>query len=74
MDHATELQEVLDAESTDAKCDLFHDNIWEKIDDIFPLKKRKTHPNDKPWMNNKIKGLISERQKAHHVGNIELKW
>ena len=24
-------QEVLDAESTDAKCDLFHDNIWGKI-------------------------------------------
>ena len=66
-------QEVLDAEDTDTKCDLFHDEIWEKIDDIFPQKKRKTHPNDKPWMNNKIKGIISERQKAHRVGNIELR-
>ena len=66
-------QEVLDAEGTDNKCDLFHDIIWKKIDAIFPLKKRRTHSNDKPWMNNKIKGLIADRQKAHSVGNNELR-
>ncbi|MEL7522972.1 MAG: endonuclease/exonuclease/phosphatase family protein, partial [Cyanobacteria bacterium J06553_1] len=62
-------KEVLEAHGTDNKCDLFHDIIWRKIDAIFPLKKRRTHPNDKPWMNNKIKGLIADRQKAHSVGN-----
>ncbi|MEL7520669.1 MAG: reverse transcriptase family protein, partial [Cyanobacteria bacterium J06553_1] len=66
-------QEVLDAEGTNNKCDLFYDIIWEKINDCFPLKKRRTHPNDKPWMNTKIKGLIAERQKAHQGGNNELK-
>ena len=66
-------QEVLDAEGTNNKCDLFYDMIWEKINYCFPLKKRRTHPNDKPWMNAKIKGLIADRQKAHQVGNNELK-
>ena len=66
-------QEVLDAEGTDNKCDLFYEIIWEKINDCFPLKKRRTHPNDKPWMNTKIKGLIAERQKAHQGGNNELR-
>ena len=61
--------EVLEAESTDKKCDLFHDMIWNKIEEIFPLKKRRTHPNDKPWMNDKIKDLIGQRQKAHREGN-----
>ena len=66
-------QEVLEAEGTDNKCDIFYDMIWKKIDDIFPLKKRRTHPNDKPWMNNKIKGLIGERQRAHRLGNDDLR-
>ena len=66
-------QEVLNTQGTNEKCDLFYDMIWEKIDDIFPLKKRRTHPNDKPWMNSKIKQLITERQKAHHSDNTELK-
>ena len=66
-------QEVLEAEGTDNKCDIFYDMIWQKIDEIFPLKKRRTHPNDKPWMNNKIKGLIGERQKAHRLGNYDLR-
>ena len=65
--------EVLEAEGTDKKCDLFHDMIWDKIDELFPLKKRRTHPNDKPWMNDKIKALIDERQKAHREGNTELR-
>ena len=66
-------QEVLEAEGTDNKCDLFYDSIWEKIDDLFPLKKRRTHPNDKPWMNDRIKDLIGDRQKAHQEGNKELR-
>ena len=65
--------EVLNTRGTNEKCDLFYDMIWEKIDDIFPLKKRRTHPNDKPWMNSKIKQLIAERQRAHHSDNTELK-
>ena len=64
-------QEVLEAEGTDNKCDIFYDMVWEKIDEIFPLKKRRTHPRDKPWMTNKIKALIAERQKAHQLGNNE---
>ena len=64
-------QEVLEAKGTDNKCDIFYDMIWKKIDDIFPLKKRRTHPRDKPWMTNKIKALIAERQKAHKLGNDE---
>ena len=66
-------QEVLNTQGTNEKCDLFYDMIWEKIDEIFPLKKRRNHPNDKPWMNSKIKQLITERQKAHHSDNAELK-
>ena len=66
-------QEVLDMEGTDNKCDLFYDIIWEKIDALFPLKKRRTHPKDKPWMNTKIKDLIADRQKAHKEGNNELR-
>ena len=65
--------EVLDTQGTDNKCDLFYNMMWEKIDEIFPLKKRRTHPNDKPWMNSKIKQLIAERQKAHHSDNADLR-
>ena len=64
-------QEVLEAEGTDNKCDIFYNMIWKKIEDIFPLKKRRTHPTDKPWMTNKVKALIAERQKAHKLGNDE---
>ena len=59
-------------QGTNEKCDLFY-MIWDKIEDIFPLMKRRTHPNDKPWMNSKIKQLIAERQRAHHSDNVELK-
>ena len=65
--------EVLNTQGTNEKCDLFYEMIWKKIDEIFPLKKRRTHPNDKPWMNSKIKQLIAERQRAHHTDNTEVK-
>ena len=65
--------EVLEAEGTDKKCDIFHNMMWDKIDEFFPLKKRRTHPNDKPWMNDKIKALIEDRQKAHGEGKNELR-
>ena len=31
--------EVLNTQGTNEKCDLFYEMIWEKIDEIFPLKK-----------------------------------
>ena len=65
--------EVIDAVGTDNKCDIFYEIIWKKIDELFPLKKRRTHPNDKPWMNEKIKDLIGDRQKAHRAGNDQLR-
>ena len=60
--------EVQEAEGTYRKYDVFHDMIWDKIDYFFPLKKQRINPNDKPWMNDKIKALIQDRQKAHREG------
>ena len=67
------MHEVIDAVGTDNKCDIFYEIVWKKIDELFPLKKRRTHPNDKPWMNEKIKDLIGDRQKAHRAGNDQLR-
>ena len=48
----------------------FFELMWIMIDKHFPLVKVVTTNNDKPWITQKIKALISERQKAHKSKNF----
>ena len=44
----------------------------EAINECFPVKKSKLHVNDKPWLTDRIKNLILERQKAYNSNNQTL--
>ena len=57
----------------DEKIEYFCTTTWEKIDQYFPLKPFKIVNTDKEWMTPHIKQLITQRQKAHHNGNVDLR-
>lgn len=40
------------------------------IDSVIPTKRIKVFPNDKPWMNSKMKEAVSRRKRAFEQGNL----
>ena len=54
---------------TQDKVDLFYTMLDEATNECFPVKKSKPHVNDKPWLTDRIKNLILERQKAYNSNN-----
>ena len=45
----------------------FHELVHSGLDIIMPEKQIRIHPNDAPWMTQKLKSLILSRQKAFHM-------
>ena len=60
--------DVLQADSTQLKTDVFYKTVNQAIDMHFPNVTVKCH--DKPWINKKIKVLIHSRQQAFSSGNV----
>lgn len=54
--------DVFDQDSCENKSKLFYDEIMNAVNTLLPLKKQKTCTQDKRWISNKLKSLISKRQ------------
>ena len=65
--------EVTSSPSVDDKVRQFQDTLTAKVDYSFPLQKTSMHATDKPWMSTAIKRLIRDRQRAHAMGNFDLR-
>ncbi len=64
--------EILQTDGTQEKTDKFYQMLDLAIDDCFPLVKTKSYSNDKPWLTDRIKNLIIERQAAFSSNNLVL--
>ena len=64
--------EILDTNGIQDKVDMFYNMLDEAINECFPVKKSKLHVNNKPWLTDRIKNLILERQKAYNSNNQTL--
>ena len=62
--------DILQADSTQLKTDVFYKTVNQAIDMHFPNVTVKCHSNDKPWMNKKIKALIHSHQQAFSSDNV----
>ena len=51
---------------------MFYNMLDDAINECFPAKKSQLHVNDKPWLTDRIKNLILERQKAYNSNNQTL--
>jgi hypothetical protein len=63
---------VLKANNTQQKADALYESLQGAVESFFPLTAVKVHSNNKPWMSQKIKGLVKERQRAFASGNNDL--
>ncbi len=61
-----EISSVSDVQS---KADAFYCLVNGAISTIFPVKSVTSHTTDKPWMTDRIKGLIVQRQRAFAQGD-----
>ena len=61
--------EVMNTYGVQAKTDTFYAQLNDAIETHFPLVTVKHHESDKPWITQKIKNLIRERQTAFIKGN-----
>jgi hypothetical protein len=59
---------VSDLESCTEKLDCFMSIVQSALNMFIPIRTIKVHHNDKPWMTQKIKDLMSKRQKAWTKG------
>ena len=64
-----EWTEVYEAKDVQSKADAFNHVINEGITTIFPIKTVRVHIRDKPWMTDRVKSLIPQRQKAFALGD-----
>ena len=49
---------------------VFHEVVHSGLDTIMPEKQIRIHPADAPWMNQKLKSLIFNRQKAFNAHGV----
>ncbi|XP_032237538.2 uncharacterized protein LOC116618187 [Nematostella vectensis] len=62
--------EVFDKQLVSEKFQAFSDVLYMAVDKYLPLRKISICSSDKPWVSNKLKYLVSKRQKAlHQFGN-----
>ena len=64
--------EVLTVEDVDEKWDNYITTIMVAYHHFFPEQSLRQHPADLPWITDKIKRLISQRDHAHRTGNFDL--
>ncbi|XP_072037054.1 uncharacterized protein [Amphiura filiformis] len=62
---------VLTASTTQLKANALYRSLHDAIDSHFPLATLKVHSNNKPWMTQKIKSLVKDRQKAFAAHDVE---
>ena len=55
--------------SCENKLEIFSDILTKSLDIIIPIKEKKIHVNDAPWMTDKLKTAINNRQRALNSGN-----
>ena len=61
--------------SCEGKVDFFNQIVSDSLNLIMPIKTRTIHNNDAPWMSDKLKRSIKNRQRALQSGNsIEFKY
>ena len=55
---------------------VFHAVVQSGLDILMPIKQIRIHPDDAPWMNQRLKSFIQKRQEAfniHGVNSIQFK-
>ena len=67
-------ENVYSAESAHEKAKIFQDMLLNKVDEIFPLKTRKIHSDDQPWISHKIKQLDRRRKRIYRQERRSQKW
>ena len=67
-------QEVYDAKSAHEKATIFQEMLVSKMAEIFPLKVRKLHSDDQPWMTHKIKLLDRKRKRLYSKERRSENW
>ena len=60
---------MYEAKDVQSKADAFYQVINEGITSIFPIKTVRVHIRDKPWVTDRVKSLIAQRQKAFALGD-----
>jgi hypothetical protein len=68
-DQSQDWHEIIQSNGTREKVNILYDMLERAIDSCFPLVKSKLHTNDKPWLTDRIKTLISKRQTAFASNN-----
>ena len=63
--------EVNTASDVQSKADAFYRLVKYAITTIFPVKSVTSHAADKPWITDRIKNLIDQRQRAFAQGDTE---
>ena len=61
--------EVIEAQTTQVKCDEFYSILNRALDEYFPTKTVSVHLKDKPWITTEIKLLIKQRQLFFNQGD-----
>ena len=63
--------EVNTASDVQSKADAFYRLVNDAITTIFPVESVTSHAADKPWITDRIKNLIDQRQRAFAQGDTE---
>ena len=61
--------EVIEAQTTQVKCDEFYSILNRALDEYFPTGTVRVHLKDKPWITTEIKLLIKQRQLFFNQGD-----
>ena len=67
-------KQVFEAVSAHDKAEIFQKMLLNEFEKIFPIKVRKISSDDAPWISQKIKKLIRQRQRIYHKNRKSEKW
>ena len=65
-------QSLYKSDDTNRQYDYLMNTICGIIDDNMPIKTKYVNPNEKPWITQEFKSLLSQRQSARKSGEIRL--
>ena len=66
--------QVFQEESAHTKAQVFQEMLLAKLDEIFPVKIRKSGSDDQPWVTVKLKKLDRRRKRVYHKERKSEKW
>ena len=67
-------EEVFSAQSAHEKAESFQKMLVNKMNEIFPEKKRKIQSDDAPWISHKLKKLDRKRKRLYRKERRSEKW